>query len=127
MSYEVIFDKKIYFDKDYYILFPDDEFRNKDGDFSEYYKIKKELEYLIPFYNPSNANLIIELQEKIKKINVINNPNIRVMKGKDLIEILKNKNYIPLYDVYFEISNRLILIPLDFFEEINITKLRLEK
>jgi hypothetical protein len=68
--------------------------------------------------------LIIELYEKIKKLNHIQNPNIRVMKGKELIEILKTDKYIPIFDVYFEVSKRLILVDIDFYETMESISLK---
>jgi hypothetical protein len=124
MAFETLYDKRIYFEENYYILFPDEKFKIKDGQYDEYYKIKNEINHLIPFYNPSNSNLIIELYEKIKKLNHIQNPNIRVMKGKELIEILKTDKYIPIFDVYFDVSKRLILIDIDFYETMESISLK---
>jgi hypothetical protein len=46
------------------------------------------------------------------------------MKGKELIEILKTDKYIPIFDVYFEVSKRLILVDVDFYETMESISLK---
>jgi hypothetical protein len=107
-----LYGKEINMESDYYVVYADECIKNegnKTGNYEEYYKL----------INMPNNQYVYDA---IDKLPPEKNPHITVLKGSKLAEILHTKQYIPLYDKFFELSHRLVLLPADALHVYNFLK-----
>jgi hypothetical protein len=90
-AFETIAGKRIYFDETYFIAYAGG---------------KREL----PAKEQKTYNRILSLplilqRKELAKIPFENNPNVVPLKGKQLLEFIKELNFIPFFDSFFDQSH----------------------
>jgi len=94
----------IYFDQTYYIAYAGGKRELPAKEQKEYNKL---------------INLPFEIQRKeLKRLGFDNNPNVIPVKGKALLEIIKDMNFIPFFDTFFERSHLLQVNDIIVYESI---------
>lgn len=105
------FGKKIDLNDIYFVVYPDDFLKTKDGkDYSLYWKLK-------------NMPDTPEKYNELAKLDPYENPNIVPLTGRELIETTNKNKYIPQFDKDFEATHRVMLMPAEamiFYEHYRI-------
>ena len=103
-NFEKIGANRIYLDETYFIAYAGGKRDLPAKDMKEYQKAM-------------NMPFLIQRKE-LKKIPFEKNPNVVPLKGRHLISFIKELNFIPMFDKFFDQSRLLKLTDLVIFESI---------